>query len=306
MKKNKNENIKPETNKENVKKISSEAPRNNESEERELPFKKVLYGYNPEEVASLIKELNDTCEASLRLQESKLSSMKEELSLAIRERDYYIKKCKEFQAKTTVPSQSAESAEEYKAIIRKLTENIKSLKEENDILKNRPEVITVDSGDKYIEKIEELEKKLASAETEKKSLSQKHEESKALLDAKEKELKEKCDEFLKLTETTNLLTAEKEDAKKKVSELEIQNTMLTKRITECEEEISGLNETNKAIILENAEKLNKLENDYTQSKFAIQKDLKLYGYYIDRAEITLSELAKQLCQIKQSIEKTDI
>ncbi len=308
MKKNKNEDKKSECTKEkNIPpKITHEVSRNSETDERYLPFKKVLYGYNPEEVASLIKELNDTCEASLRLQESKISSLKEELSQAIRERDYYIRKCKEFQIKSDTPSHSAENTEEYKAIIQNLTDNLKTLKEENEILKNRPEVITVDSGDKYIKKIEDLEKKLALTEKEKNDISEKYDESKNLLDTKEKELKSKIDEVTALTDKTDSLTAEKENAEKNASELELKNAMLTKRIAECEDEISALNETNKRIILENAEKLNQLESEYTQNRFAIQKDLKLYGYYIDRAELTISELSKQLSQIKQSIEKTDV
>ena len=100
MKKNKNEAVKNSSTKPEDKKkaisgndIPSEKAQNNNHIIGELPFKKVLYGYNPEEVSAFINELSKTHEASSKLHESKLSSLKEELALSNRERDYYIKKC---------------------------------------------------------------------------------------------------------------------------------------------------------------------------------------------------------------------
>ena len=58
----------------------------------ELPFKKALYGYDPEDVAAYIDEMSTTYESSMRIHEGKLSSLKEELLLSNRERDAYSEK----------------------------------------------------------------------------------------------------------------------------------------------------------------------------------------------------------------------
>ena len=80
--------------------IPSEKVNTVSNEEKGLPFKKVLYGYNPEEVQSFINELTKSCEASLKLHESKLSAMKEELAFSNRERDIYIKNAKSINLKS--------------------------------------------------------------------------------------------------------------------------------------------------------------------------------------------------------------
>lgn len=319
MKKNKNEAEKISNAK--VTESPCDKLRKNDTEEKVLGFKKVLYGYNPDEVSALIKEINDSCEASLRLQDSKLSSMKEELALAIRERDYYIRKCKEMQ--TDAPPQSENNTSEHNAEISNLENIIEGLKKENEALSNENKASADKSSDSDLRRIEDLENEIKKSKEENLALSQRAEtleadslrlrsalaeldEAKTLLEKKEKELKAKIGESDKKDEKISSLAKEKEASEKKSSELELENGILNRRIDECQDEINALNETNKSIIFENTEKLNSLENEYIRSKQELQKEIKLYGYYVDRAEITLAELGRQLGQIRQSIEKTDI
>ena len=126
------------------------------------------------------------------------------------------------------------------------------------------------------------------------------------LASKEKELDSKRDMLLENSEKINSLTGEKEELKIKLSELEIQNNVLTQRVAESEKENAELTEKNKFIVIENAEKLNAIESEFAQSKLTAQKELKLYGYYVERGEITLAELTKQMEEIRQSIEKSEI
>ena len=98
------------------------------------------------------------------------------------------------------------------------------------------------------------------------------------------------------------LHAETEKIKKQSAELEIKNSVLSQHISESEDEILRLKDENKTKAFEHAEKLNSLETEYAKEKLTMQKELKLYGYYVDRAELTLSELTKQINQLKQSID----
>lgn len=337
MKKIKNEAVNNKDNTQEKKKsvngksIPSEISQNDITDGKELPFKKILYGFNPDEVHSFIEELTKSYEASLKLHESKLSAMKEELAFSNRERDRYIKKCKEYQSEIDEKSLPVEDkADEYKANISRLTEIIKKLKAENDNLRNTQTVSPADSSEQYIQKISSLEsinreienelvsvknenselskqiEKYTSVSDEHKAAMQELEEIKARLLSCENELKSKCEEAEEKTAKINALAKDKNDAEKKITELEVKNNVLMQRITESEEEISELRETNKTIVFENAEKINSLENEHAKSKLAVQKELKLYGYYIDRAELTVAELTKQIEQIKQSINNSEI
>lgn len=329
MKRNKNDAVttkdKKSENKEalNGSNIPSEI-NTDSNNEREHLFKKVLYGFNPDEVHSFIDELNKSYEASLKLHESKLSTMKEELAFSNRERDRYAKKCKEYQAQIDEkPVPVEDKTDEYNAIIAQLEEKVRTLEAENENFRN---VQTVSgSAEEYEKTILELENKnretetaLAGAESkngelmmqiqsyasisdEYKSAMQELEKTRSRLSFCEKELKNKCDEAKEKDAVIIAVTAEKNEAEKKITELEIKNNVLQQRNAESEEEISNLRETNKTIIFENAEKINALENEHAKSKLAVQKELKLYGYYVERAELTVAELTKQIGQIKQSI-----
>ncbi len=325
MKKNKNENVNASESKENT--VRKNIP--SENDEQDILFKKVLYGYNPEEVEAFIKELNERYEASLRLNEAKLSSIKEELVLSNRERDCYIEKCREYKnLAETVSVPREDKSAEYEAEILLLKERIAALENENESLKSMAE--NSSAADVYAEKItlleninSELEENLSDLREENsglrnqlgkfedlseeyKAVFMQYEESKSLVKKYENEIKDKDEIISECNEKISSLNIIKEDSEKKISELEIQNGILTRRASENEEEISALKESNKTLAVENAEKINALENEHAKSRLAVQKELKLYGYYVDRAELTLAELTKQMEQIRQTIADSEI
>ncbi len=325
MKKNKNENIKNTDGKENT--VRKNIP--SENDERDMLFKKVLYGYSPEEVEIFINELNERYEASLSLHETKLSSIKEELALSNRERDCYIEKCREYKSLADLASVPCEDkSDEYESEILLLKEKIDVLEAENGNLKRMSEEFSAsDISDEKITLLEninsELEDNLAdlreenydlrnqlgkleSLHEEYKAVFVQLEESKALIEKQENEIKDKDETISEYNEKINSLNLVKEESEKKISELEIQNGILNRRVSENEEEISTLKETNKTLVIENAEKINALENEHAKNRLTAQKELKLYGYYVDRAELTLAELTKQMEQIRQTIENSEI
>lgn len=337
MKRNKNDAVasknKTPENKEslNGNGIPSEKINTDSNDERGLPFKKVLYGFNPEEVQAFISELSQSYEASLKLHESKLSAMKEELAFSNRERDLYIKKCKEYQSQAQDKVLPVEDeADEYNIIIAQLKENVGKLEAENERLRAQQTASVSDYAEKYAEKIailesenakvqnalisekariEELERQAeeyALISEEYKCVKQELENTKSSLLICEKDLETKCDEAKEKDEKLNALAAEKNEAEKKITELEVNNCVLTQRIAESEEEISKLYEINKAITFENAERISALESEKTKIKLDFSKERKLYGYYVDRAELTIVELTKQIEQIKESISGSEI
>ena len=326
MKKTKNEPVKEAVLEENKNAGKNTSVRSKEKGDSETLFKKVLYGYDPDEVASYINELNQTYESAARMHEAKLSSIKEELVLSNRERDSYGEKYKACQAKLDAieqPDMKTDSGEEYEIIIAQLKARCEQLEEENIRLQS-VETAPADNG--YADRVFFLENensklrnnaenlrcenlqllnKLQKNENigeEYKALFVQLESVKAQLAVKEKELAEKQTSLEEKTAEINDVLAENEKIKKRAAELEIKNGVLNQRVSENEDEIIRLKDENKVQAFDHAEKINSLETEYAKDKLAMQKELKLYGYYIDRAELTVGELVKQMAQIKQSLD----
>lgn len=328
MKKAKNENLKAVKTEDSIKisegkSIPSDKIRSKENSQQDLLFKKVLYGFDPDEVSSYISELSRTYESSLKIQEAKLSSLKEELVLANRERDLYIGKYKETQSEAAAaqtPQQDSKN-DEIESVVCALERKIQQLENENKELKNNIADNKTDDSSSYISKISALETSVKALEKENSQLKAEVQKSEALrkeyndvfsqletaraqLAATERELNEKAVRINEDAQQINTINAENEKLKKLSAELEIKNSVLDKRAAESEEEFIRLKDENKTLVFENAEKINAIENERAKEKLAMQKELKLYGYYVDRAELTLAELSKQMEQIKQSLEET--
>ncbi|MBR6784982.1 MAG: hypothetical protein IKM25_01885 [Clostridia bacterium] len=311
MKKAKNQALetKPSENKNKIKeavtepeKIPSDKIRTKDGETAELDFKKVLYGYDPEEVDSYIGEMNKTYSAAVRNYESRLSSTKEELLLSNRERDSYCEKLKKFsldcnsQAAFVEQTQKNEdSNEEYRAIIISLQEKLEKCEAEK----------------------RELSDKVKSLENEKLqhgALAQRHsllieqsKETAAKLEFAESQVSVQQKKIFQLEEELREKTLEVADAQarneeisKTASDFEIKNGVLSQCLEEKENELESLKEINKTQAFEYADKINRLESEYSQSRLAMQKEMQLHEYYISRAQLTLSELNRQMEQMKQS------
>ncbi len=315
-------------NEKNAQSIPSDKIRGKDKTERELPFKKVLYGYDPDEVASYISELSESYEASARIHESKISSIKEELVLSNRERDSYIKKYKDCaerlnaEQKPAVEETKVDKSAEYEAVIARLKEKLERAENKNAQLNQSD-----NSGvlDEYIGKIAALEEenrrlgfRLKTAEQENAQmldLSQKHdallndynaacaqlEISKAETASKESENLALSEEFDRKIDEFNSLASENESFKKKFAELEAENGVLSKSLEESKSEILHLKDINKTQAYEYADKINALESEHAKTDLAMKKELKLHDYYINQAETALAQLTEQMEQLKLSM-----
>lgn len=311
----------------------SEKIRSKENGNGELSFKKVLYGYDPNEVVSYIEELRNTYEASARTHDVKLSSLKEELALSNRERDSYSKKYKECKAnldklpeKTAVneAEKNNDAAEEYKAEIARLKTAIERTEAENERLREKNSQSNAAVSAEYAERISILEKENAEAKATAEAVQRRNEELvaaeqkyealfadynsltaqnehlKAEKDLKEKEVMQLKEELVQKSDELKKLSAEKDESKKKLAESEAENGVLHQRTEENEKEILRLKETNKTQAHEYAEKINELESEQAAVKLAMQKEIKLRDYYINQAQSTLLELSEQMEQIKKT------
>ncbi len=289
-------------------KAPSDKIRSKDAADGEFGFKKVLYGYDPEEVASYISELNKTYVAATRNYESRLSSIKEELQISNRERDSYSEKYKAVKAelenaKQGIPEQviieDTGASEEYDRVIAVLKEKLEQLQAENSALSEKMAVFERENS-----QIPVLVQKYDSLFADYKDITAQLEASKSdnakyetELQIAKQGLEEKTLEFIELS-------AQADEDKKKTAEFEVKNGILVRQIEENESEILRLKELNKNQAYEYADKVGQLESEHTRSKLALQRELKLQDYYISQAELTLSELTKQMEQIKQSFSES--
>ena len=291
-----------------VEKDPSDKLRSKEDNDGNFGFKKVLYGYDPDEVNSYIEELNKTYAAATRNYESRLSSIKEELRISNRERDSYSEKYRNIKPKheetqANIPEKAEKTdraeIEAYVSEIAVLRGKLEKAQAENLQLTEKAAVLERESS-----KIPALEKKCdllfsdykeATAQLE----TAKSEKAKceAELQVAKQGLEEKTLEFIELS-------ARADDDKKRAAELEVKNGILGKQTEENEAEILRLKEINKAQAYEYADKVGQLESEHTKTKLALQRELKLQDYYINQAEFTLSELTKQMEQIKHSFSES--
>lgn len=329
MKKAKNDTAKVNTKPaENTKKGAPQK----EKSQGELPFKKALYGYDPEEVAAYIEEMSATYDSSMRIHEGKLSSLKEELLLSNRERDSYSEKYRDCKAQldnllaNSAQPRVQDNSAEYEETIEALRKKLELSERENENLRKAAESKNETKALEYTDRIAALEKEkaqlaqtLQSLQNENGELTTVSEKYNALFDSynsvysqyeivksklltKEDELKAVNSQLEDKSEEIKALYAENEDVKKLNAELEIKFSVLKQRAEENETEIARLKDVNKQQAFECAEKINTLENEHAKQRLESQKELKVHSYYIEQAQLTLTELQKQMNRIKDSLE----
>ncbi len=274
-----------------------------DGEDRALEFKKVLYGYDPEEVKAYIEDMNKSHGAAVRNYESRLNSAKEELLLSNRERDSLSEKLRNRQPAATQSfvtreaEKTEDKSEEYKAVASAMQEKLEQAKAENVLLKEQNRELQT-----KCEEASELAKRYDVLAAQAKELTAQKEMLTVDINEKEKIIQALLQEIEQKKEKINALSLEAEEAKRAASDLEIKIGVLARQYEEKEAENSSLKEQNKEQAYDYAEKLTKLESEQAQSRLAAQKDMQLREYFINRAELTLAELTKQMEQIKHTFD----
>lgn len=305
-------------------KVNSEKIRNKNTDNGGLAFKKVLYGYDPEEVASYINELSETAEASAKNYELKLSAIKEELVLSNRERDSYAEKYRKSKMiQKPAETKKTEDKTDFEKIIAEYKSKLEQATSENALLSEKlAEKGQDDEKEKIITALEsensDLRKTADTLKNEKSSLNAKAEKYDGLFEqystllsqlellkaeneSKSARLEEKETELAKKLDELKAVQGEYEESKKKSAEYEAEKTVLECRISEFEKENAKLKETGEAQAKEYAEKITLLENECATGRLEMQKEQKLREYHISQAENAVAEISRQLEQIKNSL-----
>lgn len=286
-----------------------------------LSFKKVLYGFDPEEVIAFVNELIESNENAARLHESKLSSLKEELVLSNRERDSYSRELKTLRSAQPQPVvEKIIVTDNNSADLAPLKEEIERLRAENFRLQEAASQIS-DGNDEKISSLEAENRELSvladslkrenaqlSAEAQRynslfeeySGILKKSESIGAELESKSAEAEMLKGELAGKAEEIRLALDENREIAQKAAELEVKNGILLQKAEENEAVIEHLREEGKAQAHENAEKISLLEAELSKSRLAVQKDIQLHEYYVSSAELAVAELSKQLEKIKQS------
>lgn len=286
-----------------------------------LSFKKVLYGFDPEEVIAFVNELIESNENAARLHESKLSSLKEELLLSNRERDSYSRELKTLRSAQPQPVvEKIIVTENNSADLAPLKEEIERLRAENFRLQEAATHIS-NGNDEKIASLEAENRELTvladslkrenaqlSAEAQRynslfeeySGILKKSESIGAELESKSAEAEMLKGELAGKAEEIRLALDENREIAQKAAELEVKNGILLQKAEENEAVIEHLREEGKAQAHENAEKISLLEAELSKSRLAVQKDIQLHEYYVSSAELAVAELSKQLEKIKQS------
>ncbi len=286
-----------------------------------LSFKKVLYGFDPEEVIAFVNELIESNENAARLHESKLSSLKEELVLSNRERDSYSRELKTLRSAQPQPVvEKIIVTDNNSADLAPLKEEIERLRAENFRLQEAAMHIS-NGSDEKISSLEAENRELSvladslkrenaqlGAEAQRynslfeeySGILKKSESISAELESKSAEAELLRAELEGKAEEIRLALDENREISQKAAELEVKNGILLQKVSEHEAVIEHLREEGKAQAHESAEKISLLEAELSKSRLAVQKDIQLHEYYVSSAELAVAELSKQLEKIKQS------
>lgn len=283
-------------------------------------FKKVMRGFDPEEVLAYIDEMSRTMQDASKNYEMRMAEMKQELTLVSRERDNLAERCRELESRQCVPEpqpipEEVSSEEKHD---KKSKAQIDSLKKQLEVersanktaeenLKNagsRIETLELQIQSCY-EQIETLEKE---AET-KTDFSAQYEEALEQIEklrsdiSKEKEEKELLKAESRATEN-HLKKTEDENGKLKtdLGRLNVENSLLSEKNEQYKKELANLKAEAKEKAYYYAEKLSAGEDALGQERMKLKKKMQMQSYHIEQAKAAIEELESQLEQINISFD----
>lgn len=298
--------------------------------ENAVTFKKVMRGFDPEEVIAYIDEMSKTMQEASKNYELRMAEMKQELTFANRERDTLRARCEELEhssapapAPTPVPEPEAvpEKPKRGKSQQDQIESLQKQLEEERALNISAADAVQNINAqiDALSAQLQDKEAQLASCyeridlleeqNGKQQSMRENYEDALAQLEkmkADSMAYKEQIDVFtaeakateahLQKTETENV------NLKTELGRVNIENSLLEEKNEQYKKEIFEMKAEAKEKAYENAEKLAAGEDALQQEKMKLQKQIQLQNYHIEQAGAAVEELKKQLEQIRISFE----
>lgn len=288
------------------------------SAENSVAFKKVMRGFDPEEVFAYIDEMSRTMQDASKNYEMRMAEMKQELTLVSRERDNLAERCRELEGRPNIPEPQPviEEAPAEEKDDRKSKSEISRLKKQIDAERavNAKAEENLNNANVQIEtltlqlqgcheQIEALEK-----EAEKRNdFSSQYEDALAQIEklkadvSKEKEEKELLSAEIKATETHMKKTEDENGTlKTDLGRLNVENSLLSEKNEQYKKELANLKAEAKEKAYYYAEKLSEGEDALGQERMKLNKKLQMQAYHIEQAKAAVEELKNQLELINTS------
>ena len=291
---------------------------NIEASENSIAFKKVLRGFDPDEVIAYIDEMNRTMQDASKNYETRMAEMKQELTLVSRERDNLRKQCSELEQNAETPfvpqveevkaedgekeaqslkaelekersanTKSEKALENANGQIKELSSQLKSMEKQlSDCYKRIDEQEKKDRTEPFREQYEEAVKQIEKLKSNADSLREKNEQLNAEASA--------------TTEHIRKIEDENTDIKTELSRISVENDLLKEKNGQYKKELSEMKADAKKKAYSYAEKLAAGEDELNKEKMKLEKKLQMQSYHIEQANSAIDELKKQLEQISLS------
>lgn len=304
--------------------------KNEQINENEIEFKRVLRGFDPDEVRAYIDEMNRSMQDVSKNYETRMAEMKQELTLVNREKENLREKCAQLEANPAPApaepepepqpepekpkrgkSQQAQidalkkQLDEEKAVSAAADERLRQSAEQVEELNEQLRALKQELSENQ-ELVQELERaaedsqpvraqyEASLAEIEKlKAGAASYQEEAEMLRAESKATAE----HLKKTEEENT------SLKTELSRLNVENSILQEKNGQYRKELSDMKTEAKSKAYDYAEKLSAGEDALRQEQMRLTKKLQMQTYHIEQAESAVNELKKQLEQIKFSFDE---
>lgn len=304
--------------------MKNEAEKKAAAVETALNFKKVMRGFDPDEVLAYIEEMNRTMQNSSKNFELRMAEMKQELTLVSRERDNLRIRCDELEKSVPViaePEPQSENpiekdGENPQELIDELQkrlddEYISEASVQRELQNAHAEIseMSAQLQDKEkqlsscLEKIDILEamsQKQDSIRTQYEEALAQIETLKASVGALQEEKAQLEKETADADEHINKAFDENSSLKTELSRINVENALLFEKNEQYKAEISELKSEAKAKAYTYAEKLSAEEDALNKEKMKLQKKLQMQNYHIEQADAAIDELKKQIEQIRTS------
>ena len=285
-------------------------------------FKKVMRGFDPEEVLAYINELTRNMQNTAKNYEARMADMKQELALANRERDTLRTRCAEYEkgAAPVISETAAAENDDRQALIERLqsqlaeeraaalqagtgaAENLRRAEEQIEALKTQllERERQLSENNSQIDALTQQYAQLQPLRGEVEDALIRIEEMKAakqtLAEEKELLLAEASAAAAHLEKTEN----ENARLKTELSRVQVENTLLSEKNEQYKKEIADLKTESKEKAYAYAEKLSAGEDDLRRERVRLEKKLQMQHYHIEQAGAAIAELQKQLEQVRTS------
>ena len=298
--------------------------------ESSVNFKKVMRGFDPEEVIAYIDEMSKTMQEASKNYELRMAEMRQELTLTNRERDTLRRRCEELEKSAAAapppavveepaPVEKPKRGKSQQAQIESLQKQLEEAKAANASAADNVQSFSVQIASLTAE-LQDKEQQLASCyeridvleqqSGKQESIRSSYEDALAQIEQIKAEVVAVQEERdLLVTEArvtgTHLSKTEAENAnlKTELGRLNVENALLTEKNEQYKKEISDMKAESKEKAYAYAEKLAAEEDALSQEKMKLQKKIQMQGYHIEQANAAVEELRKQLEQIKLSFDE---